>query len=115
MASSALAADLAVRRAPRPAYVPVVVPLYSWSGCYVGGNGGGIWAKSEWNGTVFGGDSTASGGVGGLQVGCNYQTRVWGVGVPGDYDLGRAETDKTNPVLKTGPKMDHTEIKNPTT
>lgn len=111
MASSALAADLAVRRAPRPAYVPVVVPLYSWSGCYVGGNGGGIWAKSEWNGTVFGGDSTASGGLGGIQVGCNYQAGVWVFGVQGDYDWASANTDNTNLFLTTGPIVNHTEIK----
>jgi outer membrane immunogenic protein len=115
---SALAADLAVRRPPPPAYLPpVVVPLYSWTGCYVGGNAGGIWAKSEWNDTVFGGfgDSTASGGLGGVQVGCNYQVGAWVFGVQGDYDWTRAKTDNQNVFLTTnfpglGPIVNHTEI-----
>jgi outer membrane immunogenic protein len=116
IASSALAADLAVRRAPPPAYAPVVAPVYSWTGCYVGGNGGGIWAKSEWNDGFFGGfgDSTASGGLGGVQVGCNYQAGTWVFGVQGDYDWTSASTDNTNVVLTNtfGPTFtDHTEIK----
>src|SRR3954454_24395993 len=85
---SALAADLAVRRAPQAAYAPrVVAPLYSWTGCYVGGNGGGIWAKTEWNDTRFGsfGDSTASGGLGGLQGGCNHTAGGGGFGGPGGF------------------------------
>jgi outer membrane immunogenic protein len=119
ISGSALAADLAVRRAPPPAYAPrVVAPLYSWTGCYVGGNGGGIWAKTEWNDTRFGsfGDSTASGGLGGLQVGCNYQAGAWVFGVQGDYDWASAKTDNTNVFLTAnfpgfGPIVNHTEIK----
>jgi outer membrane immunogenic protein len=95
-----------------------VAPLYSWTGCYVGGNGGGIWAKTEWNDTVFGsfGDSTASGGLGGLQVGCNYQAGAWVFGVQGDYDWANAKTDNTNVFLTAnfpgfGPIVNHTEIK----
>ena len=99
---SALAADLAVRRPPPPAYVqPVVVPLYTWTGCYVGGNAGGLWARTEWNDSVFGdfGTGTASGGLGGLQGGCNYQTGAWVFGIQGDYDWTSATNDTTNVFL----------------
>jgi outer membrane immunogenic protein len=99
---SALAADLAVRRPPPPAYVqPVVVPLYTWTGCYVGGSAGGLWARTEWNDSVFGdfGTGTASGGLGGLQGGCNYQTGAWVFGIQGDYDWTSATNDTTNVFL----------------
>ena len=36
MAAPALAADMAVKAAPPP----VVAPIYSWAGFYIGGNGG---------------------------------------------------------------------------
>ena len=42
--SIASAADMAVK-APPPALAPV--PAYSWTGCYIGGNTGGTWAKSD--------------------------------------------------------------------
>ena len=114
---SALAADLAVRR-PAPVYAPppVAVSLFTWTGCYVGGNAGGIWAKSEWNDTVFGGfgDSTASGGLGGVQLGCNYQVGAWVFGIQGDYDWTSANTDNSNTVLTNtfGTAItNHTELK----
>jgi outer membrane immunogenic protein len=117
IAGSALAADLAVRPAPVYRPPPVAVPLFTWTGCYVGGNAGGIWAKSEWNDTVFGGfgDSTASGGLGGVQVGCNYQVGAFVFGVQGDYDWTSAKTDNQNVFLTTnfpglGPIVNHTEI-----
>src|SRR6516225_3861041 len=99
--SSALAADLAVRRPPPRGYVPVVVPLYTWTGCYVGGNAGGLWARTEWNGSVFGdlGTGTASGGLGGLQGGCNYQVGAWVFGIQGDYDWTSINSTSANPAL----------------
>src|ERR1700732_364902 len=68
---TASAADLARPRA-HAVYGPAVA-FYNWTGCYVGGNGGGFWARREWSDPVFGrggfGDETASGGLGGVQVG----------------------------------------------
>src|SRR6516165_9380590 len=99
-AGSANAADLA---RPAPVYVPrpVVVPLFTWTGCYAGGNGGGLWAADTWTDTIFGGfgSNTASGGLGGLQGGCNYQVGAWVFGIQGDYDWTNATNDTTNVFL----------------
>src|SRR6516162_8770564 len=45
---SAGAADLG--RPPPPVYAPPppVVAFFTWTGCYVGGNGGGVWANRTW-------------------------------------------------------------------
>ncbi len=47
----ALAADLPPPVAPRaPAtYVPTTVPVYNWSGIYIGANGGYAFGTSSWN------------------------------------------------------------------
>jgi hypothetical protein len=48
LSGSACAADLA---RPAPVYAPPpppVVAVFTWTGCYVGGNVGGIWASSDW-------------------------------------------------------------------
>jgi outer membrane immunogenic protein len=92
IAGPAVAADMPIKVPPYKA-----APVYSWTGCYVGGNGGWTYARSEniWtpNVAVFGAAVTADilsvsngtdrpGGasVGG-QIGCNYQTgyTVWGI------------------------------------
>jgi outer membrane immunogenic protein len=99
-AGSADAADLA---RPAPVYVPrpVVVPLFTWTGCYAGGNGGGLWAADTWTDTVYGGfgSNTASGGLGGLQGGCNYQVGAWVFGVQGDYDWTSAKSNTANAII----------------
>jgi outer membrane immunogenic protein len=95
----ALAADLG-RPAPSRAYVAPVVAFYNWTGCYVGGNGGGFWARRDWSDPFFGrgdfGDQTASGGLGGVQVGCNYQVAQWVFGVQGDWDWISASDSSAN-------------------
>jgi outer membrane immunogenic protein len=109
------AADLA---RPRPVYVPppVIVPVFTWTGCYVGGNVGGIWAKNDWNDTILGdfGNNTASGALGGLQGGCNYQVGGWVFGLQGDWDWTNINNNNANPVLSalTGLAItDQTQIK----
>jgi outer membrane immunogenic protein len=98
-AGSALAADIPMKA---PVYkAPVVVPVaYSWSGCYVGGNGGGLWARKDFSvppivtfgGTTFNtggaaiGSQDVNGWLAGGQIGCNYQTGAWVFGIQGDYD-----------------------------
>src|SRR6185437_1739877 len=57
-AAPSLGADL-----PRPAYkAPVyVAPGFSWTGFYVGINGGYGWAKSSWSSAVTSGDVSPKG------------------------------------------------------
>lgn len=96
-----MAADL---RARAPVYkgAPVVV-AYSWTGCYVGGNVGGVWVNKEWfdasNPGTIGqsyGSHDANGWLGGVQAGCNYQVGSWVFGVQGDYDWANANGSNTN-------------------
>src|SRR6266849_6239361 len=101
---SAGAADLA-RPAP-PVYVPPhpVIAYFTWTGCYVGANVGGLWANTNWNDQFLGsfGSNTASGAVGGLQAGCNYQVGGWVFGLQGDYDWTNANSNIANPFAVAG-------------
>jgi outer membrane immunogenic protein len=110
LGGSANAADLA---RPRPVYVPppVLVPVFTWTGCYIGGNVGGIWSKSDWNDTFFGdfGTNTGSGALGGLQAGCNYQVGGWVFGIQGDYDW--TNINNNNPIPLLPAVTDQTQIK----
>jgi outer membrane immunogenic protein len=90
LAGSASAADLGAR-APAPYQPPPPPPpVFSWSSCYIGANIGGGWASQTSNdvaGAVTGvigadlGSHTASGFIGGGQIGCDYQAGVWVFGV----------------------------------
>jgi outer membrane immunogenic protein len=81
----AMAADLAVK-APMKSQ-----PLYNWTGCYLGVQGGGVFGHSQhnaqsppFNGTQETPNFETSGELGGGTVGCNYQTGSLVVGVEGD-------------------------------
>jgi outer membrane immunogenic protein len=100
LGGSAEAADLA---RPVPVYrPPPVVAYFTWTGCYIGGNGGGLWVNKEWFDDVpaFAGTSlgthTANGGLGGAQAGCNYQVGGWVFGIQGDYDWANATGNNAN-------------------
>ena len=104
-AGSANAADLGrPYKAPPPVAAPV--PVFSWTGCYIGGNIGGKWPRTSGSvlipaatgpgGTsaastfVFDDSSTGNGTfIGGGQVGCNYQTGPFVIGIEGDVDWQR--------------------------
>jgi outer membrane immunogenic protein len=97
LAAPAMAADLA-RPAPPPPVpykAPPPVYFYSWTGCYIGGHGGGLWAKKDWTaaagdpafaaGSSFGSHSPSS-GLAGAQLGCDYQfAGGFVIGIAGDY------------------------------
>ena len=70
-ASQASAADLP-RKAP--VYVPPAPPPITWTGCYIGANVGGVFARRSADfafGTLD--SDTNSGFAGGGQIGCDYQ------------------------------------------
>lgn len=93
VASPALAAD--IRQPPPPAYKaapPPVLAVYNWSGCYLGGHAGGLFATKEWSiGGVDLGSHDANSYLAGAQVGCNIQVNNWVFGVQGDYAYTDAE------------------------
>jgi outer membrane immunogenic protein len=93
LAGSALGADMPVKA---PLYKAPPPPVYTWTGCYVGGHVGGGWVRDDETnaGAInsanfpFGTTRTndGSGVIGGVQGGCNYQfAPVWLVGFEGDF------------------------------
>jgi outer membrane immunogenic protein len=99
-ATSVLAADLP--RGMPPAKAPVFVPGYSWSGFYLGVNGGYGWGRSDWNG--FASDTDISGGMVGLTAGYNWQApgSPWVFGLEGDIDWTNIKGSYTNLACPTG-------------
>jgi len=79
VASSAMAADLPTRKAPPAPQVYAAPPIFSWTGFYVGVNGG-------WGGGTGGDFGSPSGGLIGGTVGYNYQIGQFVAGLEGDWD-----------------------------
>src|SRR3954447_24922608 len=89
---SASAADMALK-----APIAVAPAVHSWTGCYLGGHVGGLWAHKDWT-LAFPDPVAPLGGhdadswSGGVQAGCDYQfASRFVVGIQGDY----AWTDAT--------------------
>jgi outer membrane immunogenic protein len=92
-----------------------MVIAYSWTGCYVGVNGGGGWGDNHstlrpspdpvsqafWNPAFNAGAApsnfnyTNSGGVAGGQVGCNWQTGQFVIGGEADIDWANLKGSQT--------------------
>jgi outer membrane immunogenic protein len=110
--NSALGADLPARVYTKAPMVPPVLE-YNWTGCYVGGNGGGLWANKSWTVPTTGAlytNHTARGGMGGVQIGCNYETPSrWVIGIQGDYDFVSA-TGSSPDLLSLFPLTDQSRI-----
>jgi outer membrane immunogenic protein len=95
VAAPALAADLPARPAPAPYKAPPPVYVgYSWTGCFLGGNGGGVWVKKDYSyttGAIAAGTHDANSWLAGVQVGCDYQfAGGFVIGIQGDYDWANA-------------------------
>lgn len=96
-----LAADLP-SRAPPPVYVPPV-PIFTWTGVYIGGQIGYAWGNLNhtWGDGLgdFGSfNNQANGVIGGAHVGYNLQLGQWVVGLEGDVDgssLSRNNDNRT--------------------
>jgi outer membrane immunogenic protein len=105
------AADLALKEPP--------TPVYNWSGCYGGANLGGGTSATNFGSTVdpgtylvapdpgsVGADGSGSknaiGVLGGGQLGCNWQTGTFVLGVEGDFDYFRSNPNINNNTAATG-------------
>src|SRR2546429_7746515 len=90
---SAAAAELPPYYQPGPAYNPI----YTWTGFYLGINGGGGWGRSQWDALdTF----DLSGGVIGGTVGYNLQFGQAVIGAEGDIDWSGIK--RTSPGLCLG-------------
>src|SRR5580704_10016115 len=84
LAGPAAAADLGPGY-PQQTYLkaPAYNPIFSWTGFYLGLNGGGGWGSSSWDRT---GNVDLSGGVIGGTAGFNWQMGQVVLGIEGDID-----------------------------
>jgi len=80
---TASAADLPRSAAPYPTKAAAIMP-YSWTGFYVGFNGGGGWGTSSWD--VLPSSFSVRGALAGGQVGYNWQVGQFVWGLEGDVD-----------------------------
>lgn len=89
---AAMAADMPVKARPAP------VAVFTWTGCYIGGQAGWLRSETEWRSNVpvagFELDHTikSSEFTGGALVGCNLQYGQWVLGIEGDASF--ADIDK---------------------
>lgn len=102
VAGQAVAADLA----NRPTYR---TPPFNWTGCYIGADVGGAWARQ--NSVVTPSAATLQGAVasdlrndssviGGAHAGCNYQIiPAWAIGLEGDYSWLQFDSPASGPNL----------------
>ena len=89
-----MAADMAVKARP----APILPPMFSWTGFYIGGHFGADWFDNDWftpltprniasgcpGYPISAGSHSASSWLAGGQVGFNYQTGMWVLGVEVD-------------------------------
>jgi outer membrane immunogenic protein len=90
---SAFAADMPTKM---PTKAPMMLPVYNWTGIYVGINGGGMWNRYNWTNTIgtTSGDFNGSGAVLGGTLGANWQMpgTAWVLGIEGDWDWANSKT-----------------------
>ena len=80
--SAANAADMPVKAPPLPP-----APVYSWTGCYIGGNVGYGWQQTGQTDSVgVHLSDTETGVVGGGQIGCDRQLGTWVIGIQGMFN-----------------------------
>ena len=111
VASFAIAAAGLARAADLPSKIPSSIdtaplPDYIRNGCYIGGEGGGNWGRSNifdlLTGTNLTGTFGLSGGVAGGTVGCNWQTRLnWVIGIEDDMSWTNTRGAAANAAVAT--------------
>lgn len=90
---SAFAADLArpVYKAPSQ-FTPV--PVFTWTGLYIGGHVGYGWSKMSGNGAFGPADANLKGFLGGGQIGYNYQLGQFVLGAEAEYSWADVKYDE---------------------
>ena len=94
---AAHSADVAEKAPPPP-----LVPVFSWTGFYIGPNVGGAWANNRWTDTLFLTNfNHNSNGVfiGGGQIGGNYQIGSFVIGGEWDFDWAANNNNNTGIVI----------------
>ena len=93
--AAASAADLGRRVEPMRAAPAYLEPIFSWTGFYVGVNGGGAFGRSSFSAPFASGSFDTSGGLVGGTLGYNYQWNQLVFGVEGDIDASWIKGDGT--------------------
>jgi outer membrane immunogenic protein len=83
MPVAATAADMPLKAAP-----PALPPAFSWTGFYLGGEVGGVWANGSLYDSLHGFDVSTShdGFIGGADLGFDYQFNNFVLGVESNFD-----------------------------
>jgi outer membrane immunogenic protein len=85
--------------AKAPMMAPPPVP-FSWTGFYIGGNGGYAWGNSSDTNPAFGtpttGNFRTSGALAGGQIGYNWQFDAFVVGLESDFDWSNVKGSTSN-------------------
>ena len=99
-ATGAMAADIP-RAAPAYKAPAMYAPVFTWTGAYIGINGGYGWGRSDWSGFAI--DTNVSGGLVGLTLGYNWQTGgPWVFGLEGDINWSDIRGNFVNAACPTG-------------
>lgn len=113
LAIGAIPASAADMRMPTKAPPIAAPPVATWTGCYIGANIGGGWAKETYTDPLVLppdlpglGSHTASGVMGGGQVGCDWQLGQWVVGARGMFDASDLTGNHLFPVVPIGDIFD---------
>ena len=94
---STAAADMPVKM---PVKAPVIVPMYNWTGFYIGGNIGYSWGKQDTSlltggTTLFSNSNNINGIIGSGPIGYNWQKNQWVLGVEADFQGSGQKGDGT--------------------
>jgi outer membrane immunogenic protein len=92
---------------PPPPPPPLLLPTYSWTGCYIGGNVGGVWVRKAFTASGLIGapvgtslaSHDANSFLAGIQGGCNYQVAGWVFGAQADFDWTNAMSSHFDPFV----------------
>jgi outer membrane immunogenic protein len=110
--SSAMAADLPIRKAP-PAPPPVVAG-FDWSGFYIGGHFGYGWGETDITDRTLLGSALliptqkldSDGFLGGVQAGWNYQFGRFVLGTEVDFSWADVQGSLTSTIIDTNASVD---------